>query len=170
MDQEILYRQPGRGTFLTEHSRQRAKRRGLLACIVPYIRNAFAASVIAGAQWAAQRANYGLVLLNSLGQAELEEELLLESLGSVNGVLLLPVVRTSLPSVLEELMQRRYPLAFADRLPDHPNINSHAIGASLPSLPWTPGDQLKDLLPGTELVPGLFLVAPGLEGEYRLIH
>jgi DNA-binding LacI/PurR family transcriptional regulator len=117
VEQEILYRQPGRGTFLTEHSRQRAKQRGLLACIVPYIRNAFASSVIAGAQYAAQRAEYGFLLLNSHGQPDLEEELLLQTLGSVTGALLLPVGRTTMPSVLEELMQRRFPLAFADRLP-----------------------------------------------------
>jgi DNA-binding LacI/PurR family transcriptional regulator len=117
VDQEILYRQPGRGTFLTEHSRQRAMRRGFLACIVPYIRNAFASSVIAGAQFAAQRANYAPLLYNSYGQPDLEEELLRQSLGSVAGIVLLPVARTSLPPVLEELLHRRFPLVFADRLP-----------------------------------------------------
>jgi DNA-binding LacI/PurR family transcriptional regulator len=117
VDQEVLYRQPGRGTFLTEHSRQRAKHRGQLACIVPYIRNAFASTVIAGAQYAAQRAKYGLLLLNSFGQPALEEELLLETLGSVAGVLMVPVGRMTIPSVLEELMQRRFPVAFVDRLP-----------------------------------------------------
>jgi len=117
VDQEILYRQPGRGTFLTEHSRQRAMRRGFLACIVPYIRNAFASSVIAGAQFAAQRANYAPLLYNSYGQPDLEEELLRQSLGSVAGIVLLPVARTTLPPVLEELLHRRFPLVFADRLP-----------------------------------------------------
>jgi DNA-binding LacI/PurR family transcriptional regulator len=117
VDQEILYRQPGRGTFLTEHSRQRAVRRGFLACIVPYIRNPFAASVIAGAQYAAQRANYALLLYNSYGQPDAEEELLRQSLGSVAGIALMPVARPSLPSVLEELLHRRFPVVFADRLP-----------------------------------------------------
>ena len=88
VDQEILYRQPGRGTFLTEHSRQRARQRGFLACIVPYIRNAFASNVIAGAQYAAQRADYGFLLYNSYGQPDLEEELLLQSLGSITGALI----------------------------------------------------------------------------------
>lgn len=117
VDQEILYRQPGRGTFLTEHSRQRAIRRGFLACIVPYIRNPFAASVIAGAQYAAQRTNYGLLLYNSYGQPDTEEELLRQSLGSVAGIALMPVARPSLPSVLKELLHRRFPVVFADRLP-----------------------------------------------------
>jgi len=117
VDEQILYRQPGRGTFLTEHSRQRAKRRGILACIVPYIRNAFASTLIAGAQYAAQRANYALLLSNSLRQPDLEEELLRQSLGSVAGIILLPLPRTTLPPVLEELLHRRFPLVFADRLP-----------------------------------------------------
>lgn len=117
VDQEILYRQPGRGTFLTEHSRQRARRRGFLACIVPYLTNHFVSSLIAGAEYAAQRAHYGLLLLNSQAQPELEEQLLLGSLGSVVGALILPIGRATMPSVLEELMQRRFPLAFADRLP-----------------------------------------------------
>jgi GntR family transcriptional regulator of arabinose operon len=117
VDQEILYRQPGRGTFLTEHSRQRARRRGFLACIVPYLSNSFVSSLIAGAEYAARRANYGLLLLNSQAQPELEEQLLLGSLGSVVGALILPIGRATMPSVLEELMQRRFPLAFADRLP-----------------------------------------------------
>jgi DNA-binding LacI/PurR family transcriptional regulator len=117
VDQEILYRQPGRGTFLTEHSRQRARQRGFLACIVPYIRNAFASNVIAGAQYAAQRADYGFLLYNSYGQADLEEELLLQSLGSITGALLVPVGRGAMPSVMDELLRRRFPVAFADRLP-----------------------------------------------------
>ena len=106
VDQEILYRQPGRGTFLTEHSRQRARQRGFLACIVPYIRNAFASNVIAGAQYAAQRADYGFLLYNSYGQPDLEEELLLQSLGSITGALLVPVARGAMPSVMDELLRR----------------------------------------------------------------
>jgi len=117
VDQGILYRQPGRGTFLTEQSRQRARRRGSLACIVPYIRDAFASTVIAGAQHAAQEANYALLLHNSYSQPDLEEEILRQSLGSANGIVLLPVGRATLPSIMEELLQRRFPLVFVDRLP-----------------------------------------------------
>jgi len=84
---------------------------------VPYIRNAFASHVIAGAQYAAQRADYGFLLYNSYGQPDLEEELLLQSLGSVTGALLVPVGRSAMPSVMDELLRRRFPLAFADRLP-----------------------------------------------------
>jgi GntR family transcriptional regulator of arabinose operon len=117
VDQEILYRQPGRGTFLTEHSRERAKQRGFLACIVPYIRDAFASTVIAGVQHAAQESDYALLLHNSYGQPEQEEEILRQSLGSADGIVLLPVGRPELPPILSELLQRRFPLVFVDRLP-----------------------------------------------------
>ena len=117
VDQGILYRQPGRGTFLTEQSRQKARQRGLLACIVPYIRDAFASTVIAGAQHAAQKANYALLLHNSYGQPDLEEEILRQSLGNADGIALLPVARATLPPILAELLQRRFPLVFVDRLP-----------------------------------------------------
>jgi GntR family transcriptional regulator of arabinose operon len=117
VDQEILYRQPGRGTFLTEHSRERAKQRGFLACIVPYIRDAFASTVIAGVQHAAQESAYALLLHNSYGQPEQEEEILRQSLGSADGIVLLPVGRPELPTILSELLQRRFPLVFVDRLP-----------------------------------------------------
>ncbi|MEA3346439.1 MAG: GntR family transcriptional regulator [Chloroflexota bacterium] len=117
VDQGILYRQPGRGTFLTEQSQARVKQRGFLACIVPYIRDAFASTVIAGAQHAAQEASYTLLLHNSYGRPDLEEEIIRQTLGSADGILLLPVGRTTLPSVLEELLQRHFPLVFMDRLP-----------------------------------------------------
>ena len=117
VDQGILYRQPGRGTFLTEQGRQKAKQRGFLACIVPYIRDAFASTLIAGAQHAAQQADYGLVLHNSYGQPDLEEKLLRQSLASEQGIILLPVARGTLPSLMEELVHRRFPLIFVDRLP-----------------------------------------------------
>jgi DNA-binding LacI/PurR family transcriptional regulator len=117
VDQGILYRQPGRGTFLTEQSHQKARQRGILACIMPYIRDAFAATLIAGAQYATQEADYVLQLYNSQGRAELEEELLQESAGSADGVLLLPVARTTISPFAEELLHRRFPLVFADRFP-----------------------------------------------------
>jgi len=117
VDQEILYRQPGRGTFLTELSRERAKRKGFLACIVPYIRDAFASTVIAGVQHTAQESDYALLLHNSYGRPDLEEEILRQSLGSAEGIVLLPVGRTSLPPMMRELLQRRFPLVFVDRLP-----------------------------------------------------
>ena len=60
--------------------------------------------------------------------------------------------------------------ALANRLTDHPDINSHGNGANQSFLSWKPNDPRKGLLPGTELVPGLFLVFPGLGGEYRSIH
>ncbi len=125
VDQGILYRQPGRGTFLTEQSRERARRRGFLACMVPYIRDAFASTVIAGAQHAAQEADYALLLHNSYGQPDLEEKLLRQSLGSAAGIVLLPVGRATLPPILEELLRRRFPLVFVDRLPtpDTDNVN-----------------------------------------------
>lgn len=117
VDGGILYRQPGRGTFLTEESQQKARQRGFLACIVPYIRDAFASTLIAGAQYAAQEADYALLLHNSQGQPDLEEELLRQSLGSAQGIILLPVTRSTLPSLMEELLHRRFPLVFVDRLP-----------------------------------------------------
>ena len=117
VDQEILYRQPGRGTFLTEHSRERAKQRGFLACIVPYIRDDFASRVIAGAQHAAQKSNYALMLHNSFGKSEVEENILRQSLGSAYGMVFLPVGRPTLPSIIAELLRRRFPLVFVDRLP-----------------------------------------------------
>jgi len=117
VDQGILYRQPGRGTFLTEESQQKARQRGLLACIVPYIRDALASALIAGAQYAAQEADYALLLHNSHGRRDLEEELLRQSLGSAQGIILLPVARRTLPSLMEELLHRRFPLVFVDRLP-----------------------------------------------------
>lgn len=117
VDQGILYRQPGRGTFLTEQSQQKARQRGFLACIVPYIRDVFASTLIAGAQHAAQEADYALLLHNSYGQLDQEEERLHQSLGSADGIILLPVGRTMLPSIMEELLHRRFPLVFVDRLP-----------------------------------------------------
>jgi len=117
VDQGILYRQPGRGTFLTEESQQKAKQRGFLACIVPYIRDAFASTLIAGAEYAAQKAHYAFLLHNSHGRPDLEEELLRQSLGTAQGIILLPVARDTLPPIVEELLHRRFPLVFVDRLP-----------------------------------------------------
>jgi GntR family transcriptional regulator of arabinose operon len=117
VERGILYRQPGRGTFLTEHGRERARQRGLLACIVPHIRDAFYATIIAGAQDAAQILRYAFLLDNSYDQPDVEEQLLRQSLGHVDGILLLPVVRPTLSPILEELLRRRFPLVFVDRLP-----------------------------------------------------
>ena len=117
VDQGVLYRQPGRGTFLTEQSRERARQRGSLACIVPYLRDAFASAVIAGAQDAAHGADYTFWLHNSQAQPDREEELLRQSLGTADGIVMLPVSRSALPAVLEELLQRRFPLVFVDRPP-----------------------------------------------------
>jgi len=117
VDQGILYRQPGRGTFLTEQSRQKLKWRGFLAFIVPYIQDAFASSMIAGAEQAAKEAGYAFLLHNSYGRPTVEEELLRQSVGNVEGIILLPVGRTTLPPVIQELLSRHFPLVFVDRLP-----------------------------------------------------
>jgi DNA-binding LacI/PurR family transcriptional regulator len=68
-------------------------------------------------QHAAQESNYALLLHNSFGQAEREEDILRQSLGSADGIVLLPVGRPELPTILSELLQRRFPLVFMDRLP-----------------------------------------------------
>jgi GntR family transcriptional regulator of arabinose operon len=117
VERGILYRQPGRGTFLTEHGRERARQRGLLACIVPHIRDAFFGTIVAGAQDAAQRSDYAFLLYNTDGQPALEERFLRQSLANADGILLLPLVQSTPSPTLEEILRRRFPLVFVDRLP-----------------------------------------------------
>src|ERR1700722_19534838 len=90
-----------------------------IGIIVPDIGNPFFAPVVRGAESAARKAGYRVLLCNSEGDLRLEREYIEDLVAHrVEGLLLAPACDRSRSSILS-LLRRRFPLVLVDRsLPD----------------------------------------------------
>jgi GntR family transcriptional regulator, arabinose operon transcriptional repressor len=115
----LVRRERGRGTFLILNGLERpiqAASHSTISFIVPYVRDSFVSSILLGVENAARASGCAVVFKhveNDLGEQEIALRTAFQE-GSA-GIILYPVNSKDASPVLNELMQRDYPLVLVDR-------------------------------------------------------
>lgn len=114
VNQGLLQRIPGKGTFVTNVSvRSRSQ---LIGIVVPYLRDSLITEVLRGAESVLRRNGYNLIFCHSEGnlQLELAQIAQLQREG-VGGLILFPVATVDESVLLRQILRPQLPLVIIDR-------------------------------------------------------
>lgn len=114
VDQGLLQRTPGKGTFVTiPEARPRTR---LIGIVVPFLRDSLTTDILRGAESVLRRNGYSLILCHSEGDPQLEQDQIERLLRDhVSGLILFPVATPDEPAMLGRLLPARLPLVLIDR-------------------------------------------------------
>jgi GntR family transcriptional regulator of arabinose operon len=114
VNQGLLQRIPGKGTFVTSVSAR--TRSQLIGIVVPYLRDSLITEVLRGAESVLRRNGYSLIFSHSEGSLQLElaqiEQLQREGIG---GLILFPVAAMGEAGLLAQILRPQLPLVIIDR-------------------------------------------------------
>lgn len=114
VNQGLLQRIPGKGTFVTSFSAR--SRSQLIGIVVPYLRDSLITDVLWGAESVLRHNGYSLIFCHSEGNLQLElaqiEQLQREGVG---GLILFPVAAVGEAALLTQILRPQLPLVIIDR-------------------------------------------------------
>ncbi|HPP30517.1 MAG TPA: GntR family transcriptional regulator [bacterium] len=109
VNEGVLYRKRGKGTFITPYKMKKTK---TLAVVLYHIDNPFYSKIVKGIEKTASEKGYHLILCNSLGDEEKEQQYVerLIDEGKVDGFLLCPKNLNLTSPIFEILEERNIPV------------------------------------------------------------
>lgn len=112
----LLVRRRGRGTFVAERPARSAEHDRTIACIVHDLQGRHNSSVVSGVESVCAELGFRMFLYDSTGQPQREERALRQAIDSgAAGVVLYPVQGQSHSGVFAELRRRGIPVVLVDR-------------------------------------------------------
>ncbi len=118
MNEGIIYREQGRGTFVSDRKRRRTFTLGF---IVPDIANPFFSELARVIQKEAQKLEYNVLYYNTadnLSQEEKSLKMLIKK--RVDGVIIIPILKQKEKKVLQKLKENEIPFVYLNRYLDEP--------------------------------------------------
>jgi GntR family transcriptional regulator, arabinose operon transcriptional repressor len=127
----VVYRVPGRGTFVTTNQQRQSKQQlDLFALIAPQLRQGFYPSLVHGFEQACSGFQHQVVVSNSSNDVKCQGDLVLQMLDrSVGGVALVPTTTDVTPTYqVRQLQEHHIPVVFCHRA---------VAGISAPCVTWS---------------------------------
>jgi GntR family transcriptional regulator, arabinose operon transcriptional repressor len=127
----VVFRVPGRGTFVTtDQQRQSRQQLDLFALIAPQLRQGFYPSLVHGFEQASAGFQHQVVVSNSGNDVKCQGDLVLQMLDrAVGGVALVPTTAAATPAYqVRQLQQHHIPVVFCHRVVE---------GTSAPCVTWS---------------------------------